>query len=117
VDELLEQEKFEKCIFVKAALQLLMEKNTGSSGGGGDGKVMGNEEWGATTAGGGGCIPTACGAPLTPSCNNNIGGIVKSGFLKKANHHSMGTMWKTKLVEIHAGVFIYEDDDNILGRR
>jgi hypothetical protein len=43
--------------------------------------------------------------------------IIKSGFLKKANHHSMGSIWKTKLVEIRPGLFLYEDDDNILGRR
>lgn len=44
-------------------------------------------------------------------------GVIKTGFLKKAAHHSMGTIWKTKQVEIQPGLFMYEDDDSLLGKR
>lgn len=88
---MLEIERFEKSIFVKAALQLLMDR------------AMALEERNRAQL-------EAGHQPITS-------GVIKVGFLKKANHHSMGTIWKTKLVELHPGLFVYEDDDSILGKR
>jgi hypothetical protein len=83
-------------------LCLILIQGQGTPQGGlAGGTATGGEE-GAVVGGGGTAHPS---------------GIIKSGYLKKANHHSMGTIWKTKMVEIHPGLFVYEDDDNILGKR
>lgn len=128
MDDLLEQERFEKSIFVKAALQLLLERasvptvitTTGSGSGGGNGTT----QEGAGLNGGGGNSGRLHGPGEEGAAGGGAGllagqhgGVIKSGYLKKAAHHSMGTIWKTKQVEIHPGLFVYEDDDNLLGRR
>ena len=95
VDDVLEMERFEKSIFVKAALQLLMDRAMA---------LEANNR-------------AQIEAGHQPSSPGTGGGVIKVGFLKKANHHSMCTIWKTKLVELHSGLLVYEDDDSILGKR
>ncbi|KAM3575550.1 hypothetical protein VYU27_002542 [Nannochloropsis oceanica] len=140
VTELLESEKFEKSIFVKAALQLLLDKAGGggssnscissdaANGIGGIGSSSNSINTTAPTRTTGRVnislsvavspddvsLPTSFSVPPPFTCSTSI---LKSGPLKKANHHAMGVIWKNKLVEVHQGLFVYENDDSMMGRR
>ena len=113
VVDLLEVERFEKSIFVKAALQLLLDKAGGGGGGGESTAVAGTP--GSTRARQSVSLVAADDASFPAFSSSSV---LRTGFLKKANHHSMSTLWRTKLVEVHQGLFVYEDEDALLvGRR
>lgn len=119
-----ELERLEKSIFVKAALQLLLDKIGAAGCGASNIANMENTSVGFGNNSGGGtpvsgrpartslsmaaaddALPTTL-LPFSPSFP-----VLKAGLLRKANHHAMGAIWNNKLVEVHKGLFVYEGDE------
>lgn len=124
-EDVLAMERVEKRIFVKAALQLLVERaatgppaafaTPGPDGAGGIAGMMMTMMMSSSGSAGGTIL-----SPLlarTGRIEEAGAGAKRAGFLRKANHHSMGTIWRTKYVECYPGLLVYVDDDALLGRR
>lgn len=124
-EDVLAMERVEKSIFVKAALQLLVERaatgppaafaTPGPDGAGGIAGMMMTMMMSSSGSAGGTTL-----SPLlarTGRIEEAGAGAKRAGFLRKANHHSMGTIWRTKYVECYPGLLVYVDDDALLGRR